>query len=141
MKITCIAIVAVLLALEVPYALGNCHPSGYPCGFLYSGGTFTAIDYPGKTVTQTEALGINNSGQVVGFYVDPSGPHGFLYEGGQYTALNYPGAPYTYATGINNNGQVVGYYHGLNNSPATGFLYSNGNFVSLDSPYNELFPN
>ena len=46
-------------------------------GFLYSNGTYTTLDDP--LGTNTEALGINDAGQIVGFYTD-SGlrGHGFL---------------------------------------------------------------
>ena len=68
----------------------------------------TALSFPGATVT--EALGLNNLGQVVGFYNDAAGnPHGFIYSGGVFTALNGPGATQTTVNGINNFGQIVGF--------------------------------
>lgn len=46
-------------------------------GFLLSGGAFTTIDFPGAT--ETLALGINSSGDIVGGYQDTSGGfHAFL---------------------------------------------------------------
>ncbi len=46
-------------------------------GFLLSGGVYTTIDFPGAT--ETLALGVNTSDQVVGGYEDTSGRfHGFL---------------------------------------------------------------
>ena len=46
-------------------------------GFLLSGGIYTTIDPP--TAILSLALGINNSGDVVGTYQDPSGAiHGYL---------------------------------------------------------------
>jgi len=41
---------------------------GAPHGFLYSGGTFTTLDVPGSLLTQ--AFGINDSGEIVGRFVD-----------------------------------------------------------------------
>jgi hypothetical protein len=38
--------------------------------------TFTPIDVPGAS--DTAALGINPSGQIVGVYFDNTGEHGFL---------------------------------------------------------------
>ena len=38
--------------------------------------TFTTLDIPGAILT--EAIGINNAGQVVGFFRDSSGTHGFV---------------------------------------------------------------
>jgi uncharacterized membrane protein len=49
---------------------GNVH------GFVLSGATYTAVDFPGANVTL--AFGINDSGQVVGPYKDASGIHGYL---------------------------------------------------------------
>jgi probable HAF family extracellular repeat protein len=63
--------------------------------------TFTVINAPGST--STNALGINNSGQIVGYYTDSAGTqHGFLDTNGNFTTL--PFLP----TGINNVGQIVG---------------------------------
>jgi len=77
-------------------------------GFVLSGGIRTTLSFPGASVT--EALGLNNLGQVVGFYNDAMGnPHGFIYSGGVFTALNDPGATQTTVNGINNFGQVVGF--------------------------------
>ena len=80
--------------------------------FLYSGGTYSAINDP-LGVSGTIAYGINNSGVVVGSYTDSSNQsHGFIESGGVYTTIDVllAGAYGTYATGINSSGQVVGYY-------------------------------
>jgi hypothetical protein len=63
---------------------------------------FTSFDYPGATYT--EALGINDSGQIVGRYTvgDGSNFQGFIKNGTTYTSFNYP------VLGINNSGQIVG---------------------------------
>jgi quercetin dioxygenase-like cupin family protein len=41
-----------------------------------SGGSFTPIDVPGSSFTYV--TGINDGGQIVGFFQDASGTHGFL---------------------------------------------------------------
>ena len=41
-----------------------------------SGGNFTALNFPGAN--NTIAMGINNVGQIVGYYDDSTGTHGFL---------------------------------------------------------------
>ena len=57
------------------------------------------------------AYGINDSGQIVGYYTDSGGKiHGFLRKGTTYTILNVPGAASTIATGINKAGIIVMYY-------------------------------
>src|SRR5256885_16946178 len=71
--------------------------------------TFTALDYPGATVTNPNA--VNRSGVVVGDYFDSdSGPHGFAHYQGQFVAINVPNATFTSATGINNDGTVSGFF-------------------------------
>ena len=62
--------------------------SGLPIqGFLYSGGTATILSDPFATITA--ALGINDVGQIVGFYADSSNhQHGFLLSGGAYTTID-----------------------------------------------------
>jgi probable HAF family extracellular repeat protein len=116
---------------------------GKVIGFVYANGAFTIIDDP-LAVTPggisfnplgTFAKGINNAGQVVGYYNASGGAiHGFLYSGGSYTTLDDPlGAGGTYATGINNAGQIVGYFKDVNGG-IHGFLYSGGAYTTIDDP-------
>lgn len=74
-------------------------PDGTRHDFLYSGGTYTAIDDPNDPAS-SEALGINSSAQIVGAYLldSPEGEHTFegahacIYSGGIFTTLDYPAA-------------------------------------------------
>lgn len=79
-------------------------------GFFLSGGVYTTLDVPGATLT--EATGINNVGQITGWYENSKGiAHGFVLTNGVYVTLDFPGAfqdGYTQAYGINDFGQVVG---------------------------------
>jgi probable HAF family extracellular repeat protein len=113
-------------------------------GFSYSGGTYTTIDDPsagGGITSTTSADGINNDGQIVGYYRDSFGStHGFLYSGGIYTTLDDPlaatsqfGFSITVATGINDSGQIVGYYND-GKQRNHGFLYDGGTYTTLDDP-------
>src|ERR1700674_4781057 len=97
--------IAVLLLAVAPLALAQ--------------GTYTQIDYPGASAT--EALAINATGDVAGFYADEANNyHGFLLSNGVYTSFSYPGSKYTVATGINDLGQIAGYA----TEPGTvGFVY------------------
>jgi probable HAF family extracellular repeat protein len=91
---------------------------------------FTTIDVPG--VINTFATGMNNNGQIVGYYDDGTGDHGFLYTAASFTTIDVPGATNTFAAGINDNGQIVGHY-----SDSTGdhsFLYTAGSFTMIDVP-------
>jgi hypothetical protein len=98
-------------------------PSG-TFGFLYSGGTYIALNVPGAT--QTYAYGINNAGQIAGYYTTGSVSHGFIYDGSTYTTLDDPlaGPGGTFAYGINNAGQIVGSYNDASGIGSHGFLYS-----------------
>jgi probable HAF family extracellular repeat protein len=81
-------------------------------GFLYSGGVYTTLDDPAGS--QTAAQGINDAGQIVGFYGNGNAndSHGFLYSGGVYTTLDDPLATgSTLPQGINATGQIVGNYN------------------------------
>lgn len=74
---------------------------------------FKTIDVPGAT--NTFAMGINNAGQIVGYYsYPPKDPNGheaenvFVLSGGNFSTFGYPGSYYTAGYGINNSGQIVG---------------------------------
>ena len=117
--------------------------SGASHGFLltYTGGrrgplhvlTMATLDYPTQGVTITQALGVNNVGQVVGQYNDATGvTHGFLYQHGVYHSIDYTGvtpdgkpATATTVNGINNKGQIVGFYVAANGN-TIGFVGASG---------------
>jgi probable HAF family extracellular repeat protein len=84
------------------------------------------IDVPSTLGSQTQAFGVNNSGQIVGRYVDSGGTsHGFLLSGGSFTTIDVPGAGAfgTTANGINNSGQIVGFYNVGSNIGSSGYFY------------------
>lgn len=77
--------------------------------------------------TQMSANDINDSGQVVGQFIDArGGAHGFVYEEESFCQLDYPGATATQILGINNLGQMVGMFTTL--TATSGFLYDRGTF-------------
>jgi probable HAF family extracellular repeat protein len=51
-----------------------------------------------------------------------------------FTTVDVPGAVVTSVDGINTAGDMVGYYAEAGNGPASGFLYSGGNFAFLNYP-------
>jgi hypothetical protein len=64
---------------------------------------FTRLDGPGAL--QTIVNGINDQGQIVGWYVYPDFTgQGFIYDKGIFTSLNVPGAVVTLPLAINNSG-------------------------------------
>ena len=82
----------------------------------------------------TEAWGINDSGQIVGSYRNASGIHGFLYSNGTYHPRRSLGHRRTVALGINDSGQIVGEY--VDASSTHGFLRNpiSGIYTTLDDP-------
>jgi probable HAF family extracellular repeat protein len=95
---------AVLLIASAPLALAQ--------------GTYTQIDVPGEL--DTDCLGINTAGDIVGTY---AAGYGFLLSGGTYTTIAYPGAESTTPFAINDKGQIVGYAE-FSDASHVGFLYS-----------------
>src|SRR6516164_8796225 len=101
-------------------------------GFLLVGNNYSTLD--DSAGNNTQALGINNAGQIVGSFIDGTGQHGFLLSGDVYTTLDDPfGAEGTVATSINNAGQIVGYYID-STGEQHGFLYSSGTYTTIDDP-------
>ena len=109
-----------------------------PYGFIWNNGTFTSISFPGSN--GTAATGINNSGQIVGYYttvgLTPQKSNGFIDNGGTFNTLDVSGAVLTQPEGINNAGQVVGYFQSPSDqSPSDhAFLESGGTFTTFDYP-------
>lgn len=97
-----------------------------------AGFTFTTFDVLGAYYTQ--GTGINNAGQIVGWFGDATGTHGFLYAGGTFSTLDvpFPGGDSTRAWGINNADQIVGSF-GDATGPH-GFLNTGGSYTTLDVP-------
>jgi hypothetical protein len=94
-------------------------------GFKLANKKFTHINIPGATNTQV--LGVNDPGDVVGVYITRDGHlHGFLlHHTGALQKINQPGTNFTSANGVNNALTVVG-------NGSTGFIWKNGKFTTLD---------
>lgn len=99
------------------------------------GGVFHVLTIPGA-VGGAQATGINNSGVVVGFFIDANGVnHGYILNRGIFMPLDFPGSTFTQALGLNNRGQVVGTYQDAAGQ-SHGFVYRIGtsSFTSVDEP-------
>jgi probable HAF family extracellular repeat protein len=128
-----VQLLAVTAALAL-FGLTPAYSQAHYTGFLYTNGIYSAISDP--LGIHTEALGINNSGQIVGFYQSSDlVPHGFVYSNGTYTTLDVPvpGTRFTEATGINDAGQIVGVY--VVGNASFGFLYTNGSYTTIQPAY------
>ncbi len=76
-------------------------------GQVYANGVFTTMCAPGGAFGF--ATGINNLGQIVGFFLDASGAqHGFLDTNGTFQTIDVPDAISTTPAGINDLGEIVG---------------------------------
>jgi probable HAF family extracellular repeat protein len=114
-------------------ALGNLH------GYTYNIGTasFDNLSLPsGDDASTFAATGINNAGDVVGFFTNAGGTtEGFIDNGGIFTNFLAAGSNNTMFLGINNEGEAVGVYQdgsGQNH----GFVYSiaTGTYQTVDDP-------
>src|SRR5256885_12468364 len=117
---------------------------------LFAQFTYAPINVPGAT--STEARGINNNGEIVGFYVIaacveqrqsmevPTCPtHGFKLVNGRYIELMVPTSFRTAIMGVNDYGDLVGFYATTDLTCSTflyhGFIWYHTNTVrKLDYP-------
>jgi len=106
--------------------------------FTYSKGKFTPISFPKSNGTQ--ATGINDTGEIVGEYLDSSGnAHGFLLAKSKYTAINVKGAAQTVAYGINNAGDIAAYSGSTISAgtvvcPCVGYIVKGTKFTKVSDP-------
>jgi hypothetical protein len=94
-----------------------------------SDGSFMTLNYPGAQ--NTYAMGINDSGAIVGSYSFKHN-HGFIYYKGQWATIDYPKAAYTILNGISDSGVIIG--RSNTSKQGTAFLYSKGVFKVIAVP-------
>jgi probable HAF family extracellular repeat protein len=85
--------------------------SGTVHGFLLENGTYTTLDMPGAAVLQTFATGINDSGDIVVWWIDSFGVgNSALYhkeaDREVYTPINVPNAAQSNYPSINSHGDI-----------------------------------
>jgi hypothetical protein len=82
--------------------------SGVTHGYSLINGKAKSFDYPGATYT--DARGVNDQGDIGGFYTDSGGAtHGFVRsKKGVFASIDYPGAVSTTVYGINSHGEIAG---------------------------------
>ncbi len=93
--------------------------------------SYNITDLGGVVGTNSYAHGINNQGQVVGYWIGTNGARAFLYSSGTVTDLGALGGTNNYALSINAAGQVVGFAESTNGAQA--FLFSQGTMTNLGS--------
>jgi hypothetical protein len=100
-------------------------------GFVYAAGKFTAINFPKSNGTQ--ALGINDKGEVVGLYLDSTNvQHGFMKKGAKYTSIDVTGGTSSEAWGINNSGQIAVF--AIGSTGYESFIYNGKTFKQISDP-------
>jgi hypothetical protein len=97
---------------------------------------FTTIDYP--DAGETFVTGINNNGEMVGWYHDAAGDHGFLRssDGLTFTTFDNPAAiGGTSIQGINNSGYLTGSFFNSTTNGTSFLLRSDGSgLINFDDP-------
>lgn len=96
---------------------------------------YQALNYP-HVSDQVVPIDVNDSGQIVGYYLDSSGVGiGFELSGGKFTTIAVPfaGATLTIPYGINDSGEIVGWWAD-SSGVAHGFTLIAGVYTSFDYP-------
>jgi hypothetical protein len=102
--------------------------------YSQTGGTFTTINGLLPPNANSQAVGVDNAGDIVGFFQPTSTTSvGFLDVGGTITPLDPFGSTFTQALGINNLGWIVGFYVD-GSSVQHGYVDIGGTFYSFDPP-------
>jgi uncharacterized membrane protein len=105
-------------------------------GFLRGPRGVRVINVPGSI--ETQALGINNAGVVVGEYVDADGIfHGFRWKRGRFTTIDGPGSLGGAVLDVNDRGHMVGVYL-TKDGGARGFLLRKGSYQTFSAPYGPI---
>jgi len=100
--------------------------------FLWRKDEFTALSLPNGKSVSVDKGGINERGDIVGFYCDHASPcvpgpttgtHGFAISRGEFRTIDVPDAVVTTTFGINARGDIVGGYTDASRR-AHGFLLS-----------------
>ena len=118
--------------------VGNTLSSGGSRGFVRTGGTYTALTYPGAA--NTYAFGINALGQIVGAYDDGTpnaAGHGYLLSGGNFSSISVPGSTSTYVYGVNDSCVLAGTYVAASGQ-VSGFTRNNGGYASVNVPGSQM---
>jgi len=89
--------------------------------FLSTEGGLVSFQFPGSVSTQ--ALGINDEGEIVGDYISPGGDmFGFLDKDGVFSTLDPFSSVAVTVNGINDKGDIVGFYTNASTDSVIGFV-------------------
>lgn len=95
--------------------------------------SYSRFAVPRAVPYSTSPSGLNDKGQIAGYFVDASTGfyRGFLKEYGTYTVIDYPGALETFLDGINNHGVIQGQIFLNADYVAEGFTATSGGLFSI----------
>ena len=99
-----------------------------------------AVPYAYTTLrASAEARGINNNGDVVGFYYGARGTYAFVWSGGALRDIDPPGSEFAHrresrALGISQKGTVVGMYRPGPEDAIRGFVLESNSFRPISYP-------
>ena len=104
-------------------------------GPSFTSPTFTNINALLPANLNSQATGVNDAGEVVGFYQYNSTPDfsAFVDKGGVITTFQFPGSVDTQALGVNALGEIVGDYTNASGQ-MFGFLDNGGVFSTINPP-------
>jgi probable HAF family extracellular repeat protein len=113
---------------------GQIAGSAYTAGgdiraFLYSDGSMNNLGTLGGN--RSQASGINDSGQVVGWADSTSAVRAFLYSNGSMINLGSLSDRASQASAINDNGEIAGWYIDNTGASVHAFVYSNGSMIDI----------
>jgi uncharacterized membrane protein len=110
----------------------------------------TVNDPADPNATFDNLQGINNRGEIVGFYGSgaPGDPNkGYvtsLADTTAFTPLDFPGVAQTQANGLNDNGYMVGYFYKTNEGVPLdnqfGYVEKDGHFTQVNDPHTPTKP-
>jgi probable HAF family extracellular repeat protein len=108
-------------------------------GFIYDGGTYQTLDIDNPFASDTDLLGMNNIGRIVGTYTDVDGEHAFYYDpvaGFADLDLDETGAVGNdiIALDVNDHGQIVGTYVDILTGIRHGFFLNDGELTTVAHP-------
>jgi hypothetical protein len=100
--------------------------------YKQSGTVFTSINALLPANLNSQAVGINDGGDIVGFYLPTAATSiGFEDKGGVISTIDPFGSTFTQALGINNQGEIVGFYTDAG-GVQHGYTDINGLFSTFD---------
>ncbi|MCD4749781.1 MAG: hypothetical protein K8R59_10455 [Thermoanaerobaculales bacterium] len=96
--------------------------------------TYTILDLGNQGASSICAEGINDAGQVTGYYFADDETRGFLYDGSQMVEIGTLGGTYCRTYGLNNHAHVTGGSSPVDtpNPPIHAFIYDGVSMTDLD---------